>query len=61
MFPKALLFVFNPIVIINQGECGVVFFRINGIQKKVMEEGLHFRISVIEKVIKFDFRAQKFE
>lgn len=56
-----LLFVFNPIVIIGAGERGVVFSRFTGVQDKVMQEGMNFRIPAIENIIKFDIKTQKLE
>ncbi len=56
-----VLLLLNPIVIIGAGERGVVFSRFTGVQERVMQEGLNFRIPGIEVVVKFDVKTQKLE
>jgi regulator of protease activity HflC (stomatin/prohibitin superfamily) len=53
----ALLFM-NPFVIVGAGERGVVL-NFGAVQDKVLDEGLHFRIPVMQKVIKVDVRIHK--
>lgn len=51
---------FNPFVIIGPGERGVVT-RFGAVQDIVMEEGVHFRIPMVEKIIMVDVKTQKIE
>jgi regulator of protease activity HflC (stomatin/prohibitin superfamily) len=53
----ALLFM-NPFVIVGAGERGVVL-NFGAVQDKVLDEGLHFRIPIMQKVIKVDVRIHK--
>ena len=53
-----LCFILNPFVIIGPGERGVVL-NFGAVQKDVLGEGLHFRIPVMQKVIKMDVRIHK--
>ncbi len=50
----------SPFVQVGSGERGVVT-RFGAVQDKVLGEGLHFRIPVMEKVIKIDVKTQKVE
>ncbi len=50
----------NPFVMIGPGERGVVV-RVGAVQERVMGEGLHFRMPIIEKVITVDVKTQKLE
>ncbi|MCX8083537.1 MAG: prohibitin family protein [Calditerrivibrio sp.] len=53
-----LLFIFNPFVVINAGERGVVLtFGKPG--DETLSEGLHFVIPIVQKVIKMDVKVQK--
>lgn len=51
---------FNPIVIVGPGERGVVT-RLGAVQEDIKNEGLNFRIPVIEKVIIVDVKVRKRE
>jgi regulator of protease activity HflC (stomatin/prohibitin superfamily) len=50
----------NPFVLIGPGERGVVT-RLGAVQDRVLGEGLHFRIPIIEKVITIDVKTHKLE
>jgi len=52
----ALLASGSPVHVIQAGERGVVFNRITGTQKRVLEEGLQFVIPVLETVSKYNVR-----
>src|SRR4030095_7412379 len=49
-----------PFVLIGPGERGIVL-RLGAVQDKVFEEGLHFRIPLMENVVKVDVKTQKVE
>lgn len=51
-------FILNPFVIIGPGERGVVL-NFGAVQKEVLGEGLHFRIPIMQKIIKVDVRIHK--
>lgn len=48
-----VLLVLNPFVIIGAGERGVVL-NFGAVQDEVMDEGLHLRIPLMQKVVKID-------
>ena len=48
----------NPFVIIGAGERGVVM-NFGAVQDTVMGEGIHFRVPVMQRVVKIDVRLQK--
>ena len=50
----------NPFVMIGPGERGVIM-RLGAVEERVLGEGLHFRIPVIEQVINLDVRNHKLE
>lgn len=50
----------NPFVIIGPGERGVVT-RLGAIEDRVMGEGMHFRMPIVEKVVIIDVKTQKVE
>ncbi len=50
----------NPFVTIGPGERGVVT-RLGAVQDRIMGEGLHFRVPVIEKVMTIDVKTHKIE
>lgn len=55
------LLILFPIVVIGVGERGVVFNSISGVENRILGEGVHYRIPVIETVIKISVRVQKTE
>lgn len=55
-----LLSMLNPVVIVGPGERGVVT-RLGAVQETIKNEGLNFRIPLIEKVILVDVRVRKHE
>jgi regulator of protease activity HflC (stomatin/prohibitin superfamily) len=48
----------NPFVIIGAGERGVVL-NFGAVQPKVLDEGLHFRVPVMQRIVKIDVRVHK--
>ncbi len=50
----------NPFVMIGPGERGVVT-RMGAVQERVMGEGLHFRMPIIERVVTVDVKTHKLE
>ncbi len=48
----------NPFVIIGAGERGVLL-SFGAVQDNILDEGLHFRIPFVEKVINLDVKLQK--
>lgn len=52
-----LLFI-NPFVIIGAGERGVVL-NFGAVQDRVLNEGIHFRIPIMQRVVRIDVRVQK--
>jgi regulator of protease activity HflC (stomatin/prohibitin superfamily) len=53
-----VLYVINPFVIVGAGERGVVL-NFGAVQDYVLGEGLHFRIPLMQKVLKIDVRIHK--
>lgn len=55
----ALVIVFlNPFVIIGAGERGVVL-NFGAVQDSVLDEGLHLRVPIMQRVVKMDVKVQK--
>ncbi|MBI2346370.1 MAG: prohibitin family protein [Deltaproteobacteria bacterium] len=50
----------NPFVMIGAGERGVVM-QLGAVQEKVLEEGLHFRVPFVQRVVVIDVRTQKMQ
>lgn len=50
-----------PIVVVGAGQRGVVFNSIGGVENRILGEGLHFRIPVLESVVSVPVRVQKTE
>lgn len=55
-----LILVLNPFVKIDAGERGVVMTW-GAVQDRVLEEGIHWRIPIAQKVVKIDVKTQKVE
>lgn len=53
-----LLTTLRPFVIIGAGERGVVL-NFGAVQDKVLDEGIHFRIPIMQKIIAFDVKVHK--
>jgi regulator of protease activity HflC (stomatin/prohibitin superfamily) len=53
-----LILILNPFVMVGPGERGVVL-NFGAVQPVVFGEGLHFRIPLVQKVIKMDVRVHK--
>ena len=54
-----IFLLFFPIVIIGAGERGVVFSNVTGIEDRVLGEGVHFRIPLIQSVHALSIKVQK--
>ncbi len=48
----------NPFVVIGAGERGVVL-NFGAVQPRVLNEGLHFRIPIVQRIVKVDVKIQK--
>lgn len=53
-----LLIVMNPFVIIGAGERGIIL-NFGAVQQRVLDEGIHLRIPVAQKIIKMDVKVHK--
>lgn len=53
-----LFLFFNPFVIIGAGERGVVL-TFGAVQNRVLDEGLHVRIPLVQRIVRMDVRVQK--
>ena len=49
---------FNPFVIIGAGERGVVL-NFGAVQETVLDEGLHLRVPIMQKIVRMDVKVQK--
>lgn len=56
-----LFFLLNPVVVIGAGHRGVVFNRARGVEERILGEGVHLRIPLVESVISMSVRVQKDE
>lgn len=54
-----LFFTLNPVVIIGAGHRGVVFNRATGVEERILGEGVHFRIPLVQSVIPMSVRVHK--
>jgi regulator of protease activity HflC (stomatin/prohibitin superfamily) len=50
----------NPFVTVDPGERGVVI-RLGAVEDRILGEGLHFRIPIVEKVMAIDVKTHKIE
>lgn len=55
-----VLVMMNPFVIVGAGERGVVL-NFGAVQDTVMGEGIHFRVPIMQKVVKIDVKVHKSE
>lgn len=53
-----VIMIINPLVIIGAGERGVML-NFGAVQENVLAEGLHFRIPIMQKVVKMDVKVHK--
>lgn len=53
-----LLMLLNPFVIVGAGQRGVVL-NLGAVQEKVLGEGFHLRVPLVQSVVKMDVRIQK--
>ncbi len=59
IFIVVIVFLFiNPFVIIGAGERGVVL-NFGAVQDRVLDEGIHFRVPIMQRVVRIDVRVQK--
>lgn len=59
IFIGAIVLLFlNPFVIIGAGERGVVL-NFGAVQDKVLDEGLHIRVPIMQRIIKIDVKVHK--
>lgn len=54
-----IIIAFFPIVIIGSGQRGVVFNTATGVEDRILGEGTHFRVPILESVTKLSVRVQK--
>ncbi len=54
-----IIWSFFPIVIIGAGERGVVFNSFSGVEDRILGEGTHFRVPLLESVTRVSVRTQK--
>lgn len=54
-----LLILFLPFVVIGAGERGVVFNNASGVENRILGEGVHFRIPLVENVHSLSIKVQK--
>ncbi|MBI5639943.1 MAG: prohibitin family protein [Nitrospirae bacterium] len=55
-----VLLIMNPFVIVGAGERGVVL-NFGAVQPVVFDEGIHFRIPIMQRIIKLDVKVHKSE
>lgn len=53
-----IVWMMNPFVVIGAGERGVVL-NFGAVQSRVLNEGLHFRIPIVQRIVKVDVKIQK--
>ncbi len=53
-----VVIIMNPFVIVGAGERGIML-NFGAVQPEVLNEGLHFRIPIMQKVIKMDVKVHK--
>lgn len=57
----AIFLILKPFAVIDGGERGVVFNKISGVSPDVCDEGICWKIPIVEKVIKYETRTMKYE
>jgi len=55
-----LLLFLNPFVLVSTGHRGVVM-NFGAVQDKILEEGIHFRIPIVQKIKQMDIQTQKLD
>lgn len=55
-----IITIVNPFVLVGTGKRGVVM-NFGAVQDKILSEGIHFRIPIVQKVAKIDIQTQKLE
>lgn len=61
IFFTIIIIALFPIVIVGAGQRGVVFNSITGVENRILGEGFHLRIPLVESVTKVSVRVQKTE
>jgi prohibitin 1 len=54
-----IVLIMFPVVVIGAGERGVVFNNTSGIENRILGEGVHFRIPLVESVTSMSIKVQK--
>lgn len=54
-----VLIAIAPFTIVGAGERGVIFNRATGVEDTILSEGFHFRIPLVQNIIKMNVRVQK--
>ena len=58
LFIFVVIMIINPIVTIEAGHRGVVL-NFGAVQEQILDEGIHFRIPIMQKIIEMDVRILK--
>ncbi len=53
-----VIMIMNPCVVVGAGQRGVVL-NFGAVQDRVLGEGLHFRMPIVQKIVKMDVQVQK--
>lgn len=53
-----VVMIMNPCVVVGAGQRGVVL-NFGAVQDRVLGEGLHFRMPIVQKIVKMDVQVQK--
>lgn len=56
-----VIIVLFPVVVIRAGDRGVVFNNFSGVENRILGEGIHIRIPLVEAVTHVSVRVQKTE
>ncbi len=56
-----IIIVLFPVVVIRAGDRGVVFNNLSGLENRILDEGIHVRIPLVENVTHVSVRVQKTE
>jgi len=56
-----ILLLYNSYSVIGAGERGIVFSRFGGIQDRILDEGIQFKLPFVEDIIPMDIKIRKSE
>src|SRR4051812_18362130 len=56
-----LIIILFPLVVIGPGSRGVVFNRVTGVENRILGEGTHLRVPILESVTSMSVKVQKTE